>query len=57
MTVQGWTNQLKREMEFLGVSMENLAELVEKHEWMFSERTVEAMRLRNEMLASIDRGI
>ena len=57
MTVQGWTNQLKREMEFLGVSMEKLAELVEKHEWMFSERTVEAMRLRNEMLASIDRGI
>jgi len=57
MTVQGWTNQLKREMEFLGVSMEKLAELVEKHEWMFSQRTVEAMRLRNEMLASIDRGI
>ena len=57
MTVQGWTNQLKREMEFLGVSMEKLAELVEKHEWMFSQRTVEAMRLRNKALASIDRGI
>lgn len=57
MTVQGWKNQLKREMEFLGVSMDVLAELVEKHEWMFSARTVEAMRLRNEMLASIDRGI
>jgi hypothetical protein len=57
MTTQGWINQLKREMKFLGVTMTQLAELVEKHEWMFSERTVEAMRLRNKALASIDRGI
>jgi len=57
MTTQGWINQLKREMKFLGVTMTQLAEMVEKHEWMFSQRTVEAMRLRNEALAKIDRGI
>ena len=57
MTTQGWINQLKREMRFLGVTMTQLAELVEKHEWMFSARTVEAMRLRNKALAEIDRGI
>jgi len=57
MTTQGWVNQLKREMKFLGITMTQLAEMVEKYEWMFSERTVEAMRLRNEALAKIDRGI
>ena len=57
MTTQGWVNQLKREMKFLGITMTQLAEMVEKYEWMFSERTVEAMRLRNKALASIDRGI
>jgi|DEB0MinimDraft_4_1074332.scaffolds.fasta_scaffold20718_2 hypothetical protein len=57
MTTQGWVNQLKREMKFLGITMTQLAEMVEKYEWMFSERTVEAMRLRNKALAKIDRGI
>ena len=57
MTTQGWINQLKREMKFLGVNMSQLAAMVEAHEWMFSKRTVEAMRLRNKALAEIDRGI